>query len=632
MRDLPRWLKLTTTLWLAAAAAVHLYFGGFGFPDPIRMRGFHLLVFVPPLFLLYPAFPGRSPMGRPSLLDWLWCLAAAAPHAWVMWQWTAVADRMEYVDPFTPVMLVLGITAVVTLLEATRRAVEAGLMWMILASIAYMAFGHYLPGLLNARPFSLAEIVEASWLVPTAGGVYGPLTGIVATTIAVFILFGAFMQGSGTGRLFHNLGAAAAGRFTGGPAKVAVITSGLFGTMSGSSVSNVITTGAMTIPLMQRIGYRPALAAGIESAASVGGALMPPVMGAAAFVMAEITAIPYSEIVVAAALGAVLYYYAIVVAVHFEAKRAGIAPMPAEAIPGWREVLADAHLVLPIGVLVWFMSEGWSGNYAAFWSTIAMVAVSLLRRRTRMGWRTILESLASAGHTMAPLAVSIAGSGIVVSALTTTGLVVALGGIIKVMAAGSFPLLLLLAATVLVLGMGIPTTPSYIIAAAIGVPQILELGQVALGVPQAALVLPAHLFIFYFAVLADASPPVAAAAFAAAAIAKASPLVSSLHATRLGIAGFTVGFAFLYDPAIMWRGSWYEIALVVAIQASALAAIAAGYAGYLWAPLGWLPRLVLGAAGLFAAFYHAVPDLVRLAVAGGALVGIALLQQLRSKA
>ncbi len=633
MRDLPRWLKLGTTLWLAAAAAVHLYFGGFGFPEPIQMRGFHLLVFVPPLFLLYPALPGRSPGGRPSVPDWLWCLAAALPHAWVIWQWTAVADRMEYVDPFTPLMMALGITAVVTLLEATRRAVEAGLMWMILGSIAYMAFGHYLPGLLNARPFSLAEIVESSWLVPTAGGVYGPLTGIVATTIAVFILFGAFMQGSGTGRLFHNLGAAAAGRFTGGPAKVAVITSGLFGTMSGSSVSNVITTGAMTIPLMQRIGYRPALAAGIESAASVGGALMPPVMGAAAFVMAEITAIPYSEIVAAAALGAVLYYYAILVAVHFEAKRAGIAPMPREMIPGWREVLADAHLVLPIGVLVYFMSEGWSGNYAAFWSTTAMVAVSMLRARTRMGWRTVLESLANAGHTMAPLAVSIAGSGIVVSALTTTGLVVALGGIIKVMAAGSFPLLLLLlAATVLVLGMGIPTTPSYIIAAAIGVPQILELGQAALGLPQAALVLPAHLFIFYFAVLADASPPVAAAAFAAAAIAKASPLMASIHATRLGIAGFTVGFAFLYDPAIMGRGSVPEIVLVVAIQAAALAAIAAGYAGYLRAPMGWLPRVLLGAAGLFAAFYHAVPDLLRLAVAGGALGGIALLQHLRSKA
>jgi len=310
--------------------------------------------------------------------------------------------------------------------------------------------------------------------------------------------------------------------------------------------------------------------------------------------------------------------------VHFEAKRAGIAPMPAEAIPGWREVLADAHLVLPIGVLVWFMSEGWSGNYAAFWSTMAMVAVSLLRRRTRMGWRTILESLANAGHTMAPLAVSIAGSGIVVSALTTTGLVVALGGIIKVMAAGSFPLLLLLlAATVLVLGMGIPTTPSYIIAAAIGVPQILELGQVALGVPQAALVLPAHLFIFYFAVLADASPPVAAAAFAAAAIARASPLLTSIHATRFGIAGFTVGFAFLYDPGIMLRGGLFGICVAVAIQVAALTALCAAYAGFLLRPMGLVPRLLLGLSGCAAAFWHGVPDLFRLALAAGALTVVA---------
>jgi TRAP transporter 4TM/12TM fusion protein len=628
MRELPRALKATITLWLAAAAAVHLYFGGFGFPEPIQMRGFHLLVFVPPLFLLYPAF-ARSPKHRPSVFDWAWLVAAAAPHAWVMWNWIQISDRMEYVDPFTPTMMVLGIIAVVTLLEATRRAVEAGLMWMILGSIAYMQWGHYLPGLLNSRPFTPAEIVESAWLVPTAGGVYGPLTGIVATTIAVFILFGAFMQGSGTGRLFHNLGAAAAGRFTGGPAKVAVITSGLFGTMSGSSVSNVITTGAMTIPLMKRIGYKPTIAAGIESAASVGGALMPPVMGAAAFVMAEVTGIPYSEIVVAAALGAVLYYYAILVAVHFEAKRAGIAPMPRNTIPPWREVLADAHLVVPIGILVWLMGERWSGNFAAFVATLAMIAASMLRRRTRMGWRDILDSLANAGNTMAPLAVSIAGSGIVVSALTATGLVVALGGIIKTMAAGNFALLLvLLAITVLVLGMGIPTTPSYIIAAAIGVPQILELGQQALGLPQVALVLPAHLFIFYFAVLADASPPVAAAAFAAAAIAKASPLISSVHATRLGIAGFTVGFAFLYDPAIMLRGALPEILLVAAIQVLALAAIAASYAGWLLAPMRAPARLLLAGAGLFAAFIHVVPDLARLAVVAAALGGVALLQRI----
>ncbi len=606
---------------MAAAAAIHLYWGGFGFPEPVWMRGFHLAVFVPPLFLMYPA--GKSsPSGKPSVADWLWAAAAALPHVWVMWNAAAVSDRMEYVDPFGPTLMALAVIAIVTLLEATRRAVEPGLAWMVLISLAYMQFGHLLPGVLNTRVFTPAEILESAWLVPTAGGVYGPLTGIVATTIAIFIVFGAFMQGSGTGRLFSNLGAAVAGRYSGGPAKVAVITSGLFGTMSGSSVSNVITTGAMTIPLMKRVGYRASVAGGIESAASVGGALMPPVMGAAAFVMAEMTNIPYAEIIKAAAIGAVLYYFAILAAVHFEAKRAGMQPMALADIPAWREVLRDAHLAIPIFVLVYLMSERWSGNFAAFVATLAMIAIAFLRRRTRMGWREIVDSLASAGQTMAPLAVSIAGSGIVVAALTSTGMVVAFGGIIKELAGGSLPwLLVLLCITVLILGMGIPTTPSYIIAAAIGVPQIIEVGTRVLGYSAADLLLPAHLFLFYFAVIADATPPVAAAAFAAAAIAGSSPTITSVHATRFGIAGFTVGFAFIYDPAIMIRGSLAEILLVTAIQVAALASVTAAYAGYLTGPLSIGFRVLLGATGLIGAFGYFLSDEARFGVA---LLGLAI--------
>jgi TRAP transporter 4TM/12TM fusion protein len=627
MRQLTGPLRGLCWFWAAGAAAVHLWFGGTGFPEPIEMRGFHLLVFTPLLFLLYPATK-RSPKHRPSVLDWIWAVASGVPHGWVMWNWMAVADRMEYVDPFTTEMMALGILCIATLLEAIRRAVEPGLAVMVAASLGYMQWGWLLPGVLNARPFSPAEIVEAAWLVPTAGGVYGPLTGIVATIIAVFILFGAFMQASGTGRLFSNFGSAVAGRYSGGPAKVAVVTSGLFGTMSGSSVSNVITTGSMTIPLMIRTGYRPAAAGGIESAASVGGGLMPPVMGAAAFVMAEITNIPYGQIIVAAALGAVLYFFAILCAVHFEARRMGLAPMPARDIPAWREVAADAHLVLPIGVLVWMMMERWSGNYAAFCATLSMVAVSWLRARTRMGPRDIVEALARAGLTMAPLAVTIAGAGIVVSALTATGMVVAFGGIIKQLSGGELWLLLtLLALTVLVLGMGVPTTPAYIIAAAIGVPQVLELGR-GIGVDP----LQAHMFVFYFAVIADATPPVAAAAFAAAAIAKASPLVTALHASRYGIAGFTVGFAFIYDPAIMLRGSLGEIATATAIQVIALIMITAGYAGYLLAPLGAAARVAVGVVGLVAAFGHFVPNVTKLAVGAGLLAAIAGLQWARERA
>ena len=606
---------MAVTAWMAAAAVTHLYWGGFGFPEPIWLRGFHLAVFVPPLFLLYPA-RSSSPLDRPTWADWLWALAAAAPHAWVMWQAAAVADRMEYVDPFGPTLMVLAIVAIVTMLEATRRAVEPGLAWMVIISLAYMQFGHLLPGVLNTRVFTPAEILESAWLVPTAAGVYGPLTGIVATTIAVFIIFGSFMQASGTGRLFSNFGAAVAGRFSGGPAKVAVITSGLFGTMSGSSVSNVITTGSMTIPLMKRVGYRPSVAGGIEAAASVGGALMPPVMGAAAFVMAEMTSIPYAEIIQAAVIGAVLYYFAILAAVHFEAKRAGMRPMAAIDMPGWREVARDAHLVLPIFLLIYLMTERWSGNFAAFVATLAMVAVSFLRRSTRMSWRDVVRALAGAGQTMAPLAVAIAGSGIVVAALTSTGMVVAFGGIIKELAGGSLPwLLVLLCVTVLILGMGIPTTPSYIIAAAIGVPQIIEVGTRVLGYPAADLLLPAHLFLFYFAVIADATPPVAAAAFAAAAIAGAGPTITSVHATRFGIAGFTVGFAFLYDPGIMLRGSLAEIVTATAIQLAALTAVTAAYAGYLMAPMGVFFRAWLGAAGLIGAFGYFLGDGARLAVA-----------------
>ena len=544
-----------------------------------------------------------------------------------MWNWDVVSDRMEYVDPFSPVMMLLAVLAIVTLLEATRRAVEIGLAWMIIISLAYMQWGYLIPGVLNSRPFTPDEILEASWLVPTAGGVYGPLTGIVATTIAVFIVFGSFMQGSGTGRLFSNLGAAAAGRFTGGPAKVAVITSGLFGTMSGSSVSNVITTGAMTIPLMIRIGYTPAVAGGIESAASVGGALMPPVMGAAAFVMAEITNIPYAQIVVAAAIGAVLYYFAILVAVHVEAKKAGMAPMAAADIPPWREVAQDAHLVIPIAILVWLMMDRWSGNYAAFCATIAMVVVAALRRRTRMGWRQVLESLANAGQTMAPLAVSIAGAGIVVSALTATGMVVALGGIIKDLAAGSLPAVAGAAG-----GDGAGAGDGAADHAQLhhrrghrraADPRPRQRGARRAAAGPGAAGASVHLLLRG---AGGCLPARRRGGLRGGGDRPASPLMTSIHATRLGIAGFTVGFAFLYDPGIMLRGGLGAILGRRAIQVTALTALCAAYAGYLLRPIGPVLRVALGMAGAAAAFWHGVPDLLRLAIAAGALGALAALQ------
>ena len=635
MRDLfgPwRWL---ITAYAALIGFAHLWLGGAGLmenvarhvfgaggwtrdvffvPEPLALRGFHLAALLPLSFLCFPARRSAAPRARPSMPDLILALFALLPSLHIVAEARSINARMEFIEPLSPSEFWLGVIAILTLLEAIRRAVAPAFAAIVAGALLYMYFGQHLPGVLHTRPFPVAMIVETAFLVPIVGGIYGPLIGIVAGTIAMFILFGAFVQASGTGRLFSNFGAAVAGRYAGGPAKVAVITSGLFGTMSGSTVSNVATTGAITIPMMKRLGYRAAVAGGIEAAASTGGALMPPVMGAAAFVMSEITQIPYGEIIVAAALGAVLYYFALFVSVHFEAKRCGIAAMTPAEIPSWREVAHDAHLVLPIVALVWLLVTRWSGNAAAFAATVLMVVVASARRRTRMGPAAIVAALAEAARTMAVLAAAVAGAGIVTAALTVTGLAVAFGGIVKGLAGGSLALLcVLLMITALVLGMGVPTTPAYIITAALGSPVLREFGVD---------LLPAHLFMFYFAVLADATPPVAVASFAAAAIAGADPLLTGLQALRFALAGFVVGFAFIYDPGILWRGGVLAIAIETATLVLALSLIASAFAGFLRGPLGLAGRGVALAAGAVAAFGHALADPLRLGLAGLAVVAL----------
>ncbi|WP_337875045.1 TRAP transporter fused permease subunit [Elioraea sp.] len=625
MRELAGPWRSTVWLYAALVGLAHFWLGGAGlmelvaregfgagrwtqdvFPvlEPLQLRGFHLTALLPLIFLLYPALPGRSPQRRPSLPDLVLAALSAAPSLAFLVHAQQINARMEFIDPLTPVEWWLGLAAILTLLEAIRRAVAPILAGIVVGSLIYMYVGQWMPGVLNTRPFDVAMIIETAYIVPIVGGIFGPLTGIVAGTIAMFILFGAFVQGSGTGRLFSNFGAAVAGRFAGGPAKVAVITSGTFGMMSGSTVSNVATTGSITIPMMKRLGYPAAVAGGIEAAASTGGAIMPPVMGAAAFVMAEITSIPYGDIILAAAIGAVLYFFAIFVSVHFEAKRLGLAAMDPETIPGWRVVARDAHLVVPIAVLVWLLVARWSGNFAAFAATVLMMVCAALRPHTRMGLRAIGDAFASATQTMAVLAAAVAGAGIITSALTVTGLVVAFGGIVKGLAGGSLALLcVLLMLTALILGMGVPTTPAYIITAALGSPVLQEYGVDLLA---------AHLFMFYFAVLADATPPVAVASYAAAAIAGANPMATGVQALRFALAGFVVGYAFIYDQGILLRGGLVTIVEDTVTLIAALTLAGAAFGGFLRAPLAAWARAVALACGLGAAFGHTVSDHARL--------------------
>lgn len=614
MRSLRGPVGVAVSLWTAVTVLIHLYFAALGFLEPLPQRALHLGLLVAPIFLLFPARRGGAP--QPTALDWVLAAASLPPHFYVFFHAREILDRTAFVDPPSELEIVFGTLATLLVVEATRRALSAALAIMVALVIGYLFVCHLLPGVWYYRPLPYAQIIDILYLVNNSG-LYGFLTGISAAIVILFIALGAMSQASGLGDLFHALGLVVAGRFVGGPAKVQVVGSALFGTISGSSVANVVVTGTITIPLMIRRGFRPTLAGGIEAASSVGGAIMPPVMGAASFIMAEIIGVPYIEIAKAAAIGAVLYYFGIFCTVHFEARRMGMSGLPASEIPHPRVLLRDLHLVSPIVLLVAMLGDRFSATFACVCAIAALVVVSWLRARSRLTPRRLYDALAAAGATAATLAVAVASAGIITAALVNTGLLLALSGIIKALAAGSLvKLAILLAVTCLILGMGVPTTPAYIVTAAIGAPLLADQGVGLLG---------AHLFVFYFAVLADATPPVAAASYAAAAIAKAPPLAVGFHAFRLAFGGFLAGFAFLWEPALLLQGSLGGIIATTLALAGGILLVAAAAAGHLGGRLPLWLRPPLAAAGLACGLLHGTPPEYRAAVAAMLAILVMLL-------
>ncbi|MGB3388751.1 MAG: TRAP transporter fused permease subunit [Pseudaminobacter sp.] len=618
MRKLEGPVSIGVSLWLAATAALHFYFNGFGFPEPLKLASLHLILAVPPIFLLYPA-RSTSPLTRPSVFDWLLAALSLLPSLYIYLNTFRVYDRSPFIDPPTLLELVLGTALVILVLEAVRRALSIVLSILAGLVIFYMFICHLLPGVWYYRNLPYNQVIDILYLM-NGSGLYGQLTVISATIVAAFLIFGAFLQGSGMGRLFMNVGTFFAGRYTGGPAKVVVVESGLFGMTSGSSVANVVVTGSVTIPEMKRMGFPASMAGGIETAASVGGLIMPPVMGAAAFVMAEMISVPYVHIIAAAAIGAVLYYLGIFVAVHFQAKRLGISSLPKNEIASFRDILTDIHFAIPLVVLLTLMSMRYSPYFSAFWATVTVVLSAWLRTHSRMGWRKIFDAFVDAGQTICVIAVAITAAGIITAALTNTGLLLAFTGIIKSLAGDSLILLVVLvAASCLFLGMGVPTTPAYIITAAIGAPLIAEHGMTSL--------LSIHLFILYFAVMADATPPVAAASYAAAAIARANPIATGFQAFRMAVGGFIVGISFIYEPAITLDGTLFEIVSATLAIASGIILITIGYVGYTDGRLSFWLRFALVLLGISCALLQAVPDLYRAAIGFIAIAAVILVSR-----
>jgi TRAP transporter 4TM/12TM fusion protein len=491
----------------------------------------------------------------------------------------------------TTTHVILGTILVVAVLEASRRSVGFWFFVTTLVFMAYLVLAPWLPGFLRSpRAYSYPQLVEMFFLYADEG-VLGSLTGISSNLLMIFILFAAFMLHSGVGQFFMDISILLAGRFRGGPAKVAVVSSGLYGTISGSSVADCYATGSFSIPLMKRIGYKPGIAAAIEATASCGGPLMPPIMGAGAFIMAELTGVPYQKIIVAAALPAILYYSSLMATVHWEALKHGIGTMKAD-LPPVSSLLRRSVLFSPFVTVLYFLHAGYSPSKSALYSLLTAIVVSWVAGDQPMTPRRIFATMTEAMRSGVIIAAVLAASGLIVAAMSRTGVALAFSSTIVNFSGGYLIVaLLLIFAIVSVLGTGIPTTPSYILAVTVGGAALAKLDVD---------ILAAHLFVFYYAVLADVTPPVAVTAMAAAQIANANPMTTGWHATRIGIGGFLAPFLFIYQPALLMRGDWTTIIVSFVCAVVGISALCAALAGHMFTPLGWGTRALLTAVSLAA--------------------------------
>lgn len=504
--------------------------------------------------------------------------------------YTVIYPGFELAPTFTePERWIPGTIAIIVCLEGTRRITGWVMVILVLAFILYLCFGYLIPGILGTRQVPWTML--STYLFLDANAMFGVPIATVATMVLGFVLFGAVLMASGGGDILTGLAIAGFGRFTGGPAKVGVVGSSLFGMLSGSVSANVVLIGSVTIPMMKSIGYKPYTAAAIEAVGSTGGQLMPPVMGVAAFMIAEFLGIPYAKVAIAAFPPAVLYYYSLFMQVHFEAKKLGLKGLPREQIPPLRPYLRRMWVVaIPLIILIYMLFIlNWAPERVALVATLVTLAIAYFRKETRPSLSGLLSAVIGAGRIMIDVAVISATAGFIVGAVFLSGTAFGLTSLFAEVAELAPLLLLVIALVAMVLGMGMTTVAIYVILAVLVVP-----AAIALGIPPLA----AHLFVLYFAMVSFFTPPVCPAVFVAAPMAGAPMMQTGLKAARLGIAGYIVPFLFVFSPGLLLQGSLIEIVLVMVLAFAAIGLIALAAEGYLLKPIGGLRRTLLILAGL----------------------------------
>ncbi len=522
----------------------HLYTSVFGAFEAYLQRNIHLGLVLPTAFILFPMYK-NAPKDRVPVYDWILAALSVIPSLYIVLNYDSIVNRVVQIDPVTQAQLICGILLFVLLLEGARRVVGIPLTLIAFLFAAYMYVAQWLPGGLKGISFTFPEVVEEIFL--TDEGIFSMPIGVSATLVAAFLIFGGFLEKCGTGPFFMDMAQAFTGTAPGGPANIAVMSSCLFGSISGSAVANVYGTGTFTIPLMKKIGYAPHFAGAVEAVSSSGGQIMPPVMGAGAFLMASFLGLPFRDIIIAALTPALLYYAAVFLMIRLEAMKNGLRGLTAEELPDKKEVIKKAYLFLPIVGLVAFLFSGMTPMRAAVIGVGLSWLVSLPQPDKRMGPKKIVDAIYSGMHSITLVCVACATAGIVLASVALTGVGVKLVGIVLQLTSG-FPLLALFLVMIvsLVLGMGLPTTGAYILASALGVPILTKLGFDALA---------SHLFVFYYAIISNITPPVALAAYAAASIAGSDPNKTGFAACRLGFLAFVTPFAFCYDTGILLRSS-----------------------------------------------------------------------------
>ncbi|OGP62036.1 MAG: C4-dicarboxylate ABC transporter [Deltaproteobacteria bacterium RBG_13_49_15] len=591
-----------------------VYTAAFGLLPAQLQRSVHLaFAFV----LTYLLFPFRLSAGSDRIRWHHYLLTAFAAYVglYMAFNYTRI---MEAGGDYSSMDYLFAGFGILFTLEAARRVVGLPIVCISSFFLIYAYFGAYFPGFMAHRGYSLQRIASHMYL--TTEGILGIPLGVAATFIYLFILFGSFREKTGLGQLFIDISNAIAGWASGGPAKMAVITSALEGTVSGSSVANTVESGSLTIPMMKRLGYRPEFAAAVEASASTGGQIMPPIMGAAAFIMAEFLNIPYFDIAKAAAIPACLYFFGVFMEVHFEAKRCKLRGVSRDELPRFSTVVRErGHLFFPLFAIIAFLGIGYTPLYAALMGLVVCILAGALRRSTRMSPREIADAFELGARNAIGVALACASAGIIIGVITLTGLGLKMAnGLVELAGGYLLPTLFFTMITSLILGMGAPTTANYIITSTIAAPALILLKVHPLA---------AHMFVFYFGIVADITPPVALAAYAGSGIAKSNPMKTGLIATKLAIGAFIVPYIFVYNPSMLWIGATaVGIIQTLITSCAGMTAIGASMIGFFLTRMNWFERGFYFIAGLMLIDPGTATDIVGLGI-----LALGTLYQLRKR-